>query len=87
MNNKLIGAYTAWRSPTRKIWPVRRAATSLRTNVSGEIHWPTQGSRRHDAIDGNNLNLTLDENVRVSWKSALTALGPPSPSTAAAALS
>ena len=61
-NGKLVGAYGLEKSYEEEL-----AGTSGRsiaeTNVNGEILANTEADV-HDAIDGNNLNLTLDENVQ-----------------------
>ena len=61
-NGKPVGAYGLEKSYEEEL-----AGTSGRsiaeTNVNGEILANTEADV-HDAIDGNNLNLTLDENVQ-----------------------
>ena len=61
-NGKLVGAYGLEKSYEEDLagTPGRSIAE---TNVNGEILANTEADV-HDAIDGNNLNLTLDENVQ-----------------------
>ena len=61
-NGKLVGAYGLEKSYEEELagTPGRSIAE---TNVNGEILANTEADV-HDAIDGNNLNLTLDENVQ-----------------------
>ena len=61
-NGKLVGAYGLEKSYEEELagTPGRSIAE---TNVNGEILANTEAAV-HDAIDGNNLNLTLDENVQ-----------------------
>ena len=61
-NSKLVGAYGLEKSYEEELagTPGRSIAE---TNVNGEVLANTEADV-HDAIDGNNLNLTLDENVQ-----------------------
>ena len=69
-NGKLVGAYGLEKSYEEDLagTPGRSIAE---TNVNGEILANTEADV-HDAIDGNNLNLTLDENVQAIVEQYLT---------------